>query len=280
MKPHARFDEAAGLFELSPIHFERLRLRASPGDDVCAVCSLVQAQVNRATGPVFAAALCKRTGSAAAIGAKYLARKTIDAVGVIGTGRIGRASLLCVAEVRDFDRVYSFSGRKKDEVFAQSMSRMLRVDVVACDSNEEVVRKSNLLVTATYAQKPVISGEWLSEGTHISGMGADGPMKLEMDPITFKRANRVVVDSEKCLSIGEMAQALDSGALNREEVDRIGDVVAGKKPGRISEKDITIFESDGTIIQSAAVVQLIYKKAVELGLGVDTGEVYSFFMNP
>ena len=65
-----------------------------------------------------------------------------------------------------------------------------------------------------------------------------------------------------------------------EDIDKIGEVVAGVKPGRIDERDITIFESDGTIIQSAAVVQLIYKKAVEMNLGVETDEVYSFFMNP
>jgi len=221
-----------------------------------------------------------RTGSAAAIGAKYLAKKEIDSVGIIGTGRIGKASLLCIDEVRDFDRVYVHSGRKRDEEFAQSMSRMLGVDVLACDNSEEVVKRADLLVTATYAQEPLVKGEWLNEGTHISGMGADGPMKSEMDIEAFRRARRVVVDSEKCLSIGEVANAIESGVLKREDIDKIGEVVAGSKPGRLDEGDITIFESDGTIIQSAAVVQLIYRKAVEQGLGVETGEVNSFFMNP
>ncbi|UCD43889.1 MAG: hypothetical protein JSV27_06970 [Candidatus Bathyarchaeota archaeon] len=221
-----------------------------------------------------------RTGAAAAIGVKYMGRERVDSVGVIGTGRIGRASLACVSEVRDFDRVYSYSGRRRDDEFARVMREMIGVDVEACDGAEEVVRSSDVLVTATYAQEPVVRGEWLREGTHISGMGADGPMKAEMDVEVFRRATKVVVDSEKCLSIGEVARSLDADALRREEIWRIGEVVAGAKPGREDDSEITIFESDGTHIQSAAIVLLIYRKTEEMGLGVETSEIDSFFVNP
>jgi ornithine cyclodeaminase/alanine dehydrogenase-like protein (mu-crystallin family) len=221
-----------------------------------------------------------RTGAAAAIGVKHMGRESVEAVGVIGTGRIGRASLACVAEVRDFDVVYSHSGRRRDEEFARVIGEIIGVDVVACDTPEEVVRSSDVLVTATYAQEPVVRGEWLREGAHISGMGADGPMKAEMDVEVFRRATRVAVDSEKCLSIGEIASSLEAGTLDREDIMRIGEVVAGVRPGREDDSEITVFESDGTHIQSAAVVQLIYEKAVELGLGVETSNISSFFVNP
>jgi len=221
-----------------------------------------------------------RTGAAAAVGAKYMGKESVEAVGVIGTGRIGRASLACVAEVREFDVVYSHSGRRKDDEFARVMEEIIGVDVVPCDTLEEVVRGSDLLVTATYAQEPVVKGEWLREGAHVSGMGADGPMKAEMDVETFRRAGKVAVDSEKCLSIGEIARSLEAGALAKERIWRIGEVVAGLKPGRENDSEITVFESDGTHIQSASVVHLIYQKAVELGLGVETSDVPSFFVNP
>jgi ornithine cyclodeaminase/alanine dehydrogenase-like protein (mu-crystallin family) len=221
-----------------------------------------------------------RTGAAAAIGAKYMGKATVEAVGVIGTGRIGRASLACIAEVRDFDVVYSHSGRKRDDEFAKVMGEIIGVDVVACDSPEDVVRSSDILVTATYAQEPVLRGKWLREGAHVSGMGADGPMKAEMDVEVFRRAKKVVVDSEKCLSIGEIARSLNVGVLGKESIWRIGDVVAGLKPGREDDSEITVFESDGTHIQSAAVVHLIYRKALELGLGTETPKISSFFVNP
>ena len=221
-----------------------------------------------------------RTGAAAAIGAKHMGRASVEAVGVIGTGRIGRASLACVAEVREFDVVYSHSGRKKDDEFARVMAEIIGIDVVACDSPEEVVRGSDVLVTATYAQEPVVRGEWLREGAHVSGMGADGPIKAEMDMEVFRRAARVAVDSEKCLSIGEIVRSLEAGALDRGDIWRIGEVVAGVRPGREDDSEITVFESDGTHIQSAAVVHLIYEKAVQLGLGVETSDISSFFVNP
>jgi ornithine cyclodeaminase/alanine dehydrogenase-like protein (mu-crystallin family) len=221
-----------------------------------------------------------RTGAAAAIGAKYMGKASVEAVGVIGTGRIGRASLACIAEVRDFDVVYSHSGRSKDDEFARVMGEIIGIDVIACESPEEVVRSSDLLVTATYAQEPVVKGEWLREGAHVSGMGADGPMKAEMDVEVFRRAGKVAVDSEKCLFIGEVARSLEAGALEKEGIWRIGEVVAGLKPGREDDSEITVFESDGTHIQSASVVHLIYKKALELGLGVETSNISSFFVNP
>jgi ornithine cyclodeaminase/alanine dehydrogenase-like protein (mu-crystallin family) len=222
-----------------------------------------------------------RTGAAAAIGAKYMGKRNVVATGVIGTGRIGRASLLCVSKVRNFDKVFSYSGKRQDDEFSRLMGNMLGIDVVSCDSPEKVVIESDLLITATYAQRPVVKGEWLLEGTHISGMGADGPLKAELDPEVFRRASKVVVDSEKCLSIGEITRSFDVGALNREDIHgRIGEVVAGVKPGREDDSEITVFESDGTHLQSAAVANLIYRKALERGQGVDMENASSFFVNP
>ena len=221
-----------------------------------------------------------RTGAAAAIGAKYLANSDVEAVGIIGTGRIGRGSLLCLNELFDFERVYTHSGRKRDEGFTEVMKEHVSAEIVALDSVEDVVRRSDVIVTGTYSTEPFLRGEWLREGTHISGMGADDSKKAELDIEVFRRANRIVVDSEKCLTIGELAAALDSGSISYSKIQRIGDVVAGKITGRDSVSDITVFESDGTHIQSGAVVNLIFEKAKRLGLGKEVSGVSDFFINP
>jgi alanine dehydrogenase len=221
-----------------------------------------------------------RTGAAAAIGAKYLAKENVDAVGVVGTGRIGRASLLCTSKVRDFDAIYAHSGRKRDEEFAQTMSKMIGVDVIPTDTVKEIAEKSQLILTSTYAQQPVLLGEWLSEGTHISGMGADGPLKAEIGPRAFQRASKIYIDGIKCLSIGEIARPLAEGLITDNDITgRIGELVAGNKPGRVSDEEITIFESDGTHMQSAAVVGLIYRRVMEAGLGQDIYETSDFYLN-
>ena len=222
-----------------------------------------------------------RTGAAAAIGAKYLAIENIDTVGVVGTGRIGQASLLCTSKVRDFDTVYAHSGRRRDDEFTQTMGRYIGVDIIPTENVKEIAEKTQLIITSTYAQQPILLGDWLSEGTHISGMGADGPMKAEIGPKAFQRASKIYIDGVKCLSIGEVARPLSEGLITESDITgRIGELVAGIKPGRISDDEITIFESDGTHMQSAAVVGLIYRRVIEAGLGQEVYEGSGFYLNP
>jgi len=221
-----------------------------------------------------------RTGAAAAIGAKYMANKDVEAVGIIGTGRVGRGSLACLDAELDFDEVFCHSGRKRDDVFAKEMGEYVDAEIIALDSIKEVMERSNILVTGTYAQEPVVKGKWLKQGTHISCMGSDGHMKAENDTEVFRRASRIVVDSDKCYTIGEVARALETGAIDKSDIlGRIGHVVAGKITGRESPEDITVFESDGTHIQSGAVVHLIYEKVMKMGLGKEV-EASDFFINP
>jgi len=221
-----------------------------------------------------------RTGAAAAIGAKYLARKSIESVGLLGTGKVGRGSLVCLSKVRSFDKVYVHSGRKKDEGFSAEMSRMLGVNIMASDHPRDVVSSSDILITATYATTPIVKGEWLREGTHISGMGSDDPLKSELDLATFRRADKIVIDSEKCLTTGELAQPIRLGALSPSDIyGKIAEIVAGKKRGRGQDHENTIFMSDGTNLQSAGVSYLIYQKVKKMGLGRETSAIPPYIFN-
>jgi ornithine cyclodeaminase/alanine dehydrogenase-like protein (mu-crystallin family) len=161
------------------------------------------------------------------------------------------------------------------------MEKALGVDVIACDSPETVVRKAEILITATYATEPIVKGEWLNEGLHISGMGADDTLKAELDVNAIRRMDKIVIDSDKCLTIGEIALPMKMGAIGPENIHgKIGEVVIGTKPGRECPEEITLFESDGTHIQSASVAWLTYNKVKEAGLGVDISKLASFFINP
>ncbi len=221
-----------------------------------------------------------RTGAAAAIGAKYLANGKIENVGLIGTGKVGRGSLMCLSKVRSFDKVYIHSGRKKDEEFAAEMGRMLGVDVYAANNPKEVVTRSDVLITATYATAPIVKGEWLKEGTHISGMGSDDPLKAELDLATFRRADKIVIDGDKCLTTGELAYPISLGAISSKNIyGKISEIVAGKKRGRSLDSEVTIFISDGTNIQSAGVSWLIYNKVKKMGLGMETSTIPPYIFN-
>lgn len=221
-----------------------------------------------------------RTGAACAVGAKYLAKKHISTVGVIGTGRVGRASLFCLSKVRDFEKVIAYSGRRKDEGFAREMEKILGVNVIAAEGYEEVARKADVLITATFSIEPHVKGEWIKEGTHIAAMGADDPLKAEIDPTTFRRVNKILIDGEKCLTNGEISRSIKQGILKPKDIyGKIGEVVAGLKPGRENDSEITIFESDGTNIQSAGVSWMTYQKVKKMGLGIETSKITSYFIN-
>jgi alanine dehydrogenase len=221
-----------------------------------------------------------RTGAAGAVGAKYLARRDATTAGIIGTGVQGRAQLLFLSKVRKIDRAFAHSGRRKDEEYAREMGSKLGIDVVAADGPEEVVRNADILTTATRSTEPIVRGEWVREGTHINSVGADDPHKAELDVATFKKANKVVVDSERATNwIGQIAIPIKEGTLKADDIyGTIGEVVAGKKPGRENNAEITIFSSEGTNIQTASVAVKIYQRVKEMGLGVETSTLSPFFM--
>jgi alanine dehydrogenase len=106
-------------------------------------------------------------------------------------------------------------------------------------------------------------------------------MKAELDAEAIRRIDKIVIDGEKCLKIKEIADPIKRGIIGLDDIyGRIGEVVAGVKPGRERDSEITLFESDGTHMQSAGVAYLIYEKVKEAGLGVETDDLSSFFLNP
>jgi ornithine cyclodeaminase/alanine dehydrogenase-like protein (mu-crystallin family) len=106
---------------------------------------------------------------------------------------------------------------------------------------EATVRRSDVLITTTLAREPIVHGDWLREGQHITAVGADDPTKCELDVTTLKRA-RVFVDSlVSTAANGDVGRAIGDGQYALDEVSgEIGEVLVGSKTGHISGLDITI----------------------------------------
>ena len=135
-----------------------------------------------------------RTGAAGAIAADYLARATIDTVGVLGSGIQARHQIRCLREVRAFSRVIAWSPNKTHlERYCRDM-RAEDVEASAAPDPESVCRAADVLVTATPSRAPLVRAEWLRPGQHVTAVGADAPGKQELDPACFERADLVVVD--------------------------------------------------------------------------------------
>ena len=101
-------------------------------------------------------------------------------------------------------------------------------------------------------------------------MGADGPGKQELDPAIL-RDGRVVVDGpEQSLESGELNVLLREGVYRETDIHAtLGEIVAGLKPGRGGDDEITVFDSTGLAIQDVALARVIYDEAVKAGLGME-----------
>jgi ornithine cyclodeaminase/alanine dehydrogenase-like protein (mu-crystallin family) len=118
---------------------------------------------------------------------------------------------------------------------------------------------------------PVLHGEWLRPGTHVNSVGTARRDQREIDPETFVRSARIVVDTKEGV-FGEAGDAVAAREVLRTEVHELAQLVIGGVPGRGHPDEITLFKSVGTGIQDIALAALIHQRAVERSVGTDLGE--------
>lgn len=212
-----------------------------------------------------------RTGAAGGIAAKYLARKDSETAGFIGTGVQARTQLLALLSVFPSltkIRAWDASPKAAEAFVAEAKSKANRLEATSAATAEDAVEGADIVVTTTPSTKPVVQNSCVSDGMHFNCIGADAPGKEEMDPAILRRAKIVVDDWDQASHSGEINVPLSQGMLSKEDVwAELGEVVAGKKPGRLSPGEVTVFDSTGLAIQDAVTAELAYQKAVNRKIG-------------
>ena len=203
-----------------------------------------------------------RTGAAGAVAADVLGPPTIVTVGVLGSGVQARHQVHCLRIVRTFTRVTAWS---PDRAHVEKYCEELRVagyDAIVAPDAETVCRQADVLITATPSHAPIVRAEWLRPGQHVTAVGSDSPGKQELAADCLDRADLVVVDRfAQCAAFGELRHALDAGMLTRHDVHaELGQIVAGRKPGRTRSDEITIADLTGVGFQDTAIAS----KALDL----------------
>ena len=195
-----------------------------------------------------------RTGAAGALAGDYLARDQISTVGVIGSGVQARHQVRCLRVVRSFERIVAWSpNRARLDAYCTELSAE-GYDVVAAESIESVCAAADVLITATPSRDPLIRAEWLREGVHVTAVGSDSPGKRELDAGCLGRADLVVVDRySQCAAFGELKHALDAGVPLRSSVVELGRLVAGDRPARTDDVQITVADLTGVGFQDTAI---------------------------
>jgi alanine dehydrogenase len=217
-----------------------------------------------------------RTAAAGAISVKYLSREDAKTLCIIGAGNQARRQLRAIIRVRDFSEVHVWNASSEalDE-YVREMSEETGLDIRKCETAEDAVRAADVIVTTTRAHRgPIVKKDWLKPGAHIVAIGSDMPGKQELSADVFEEA-KVVNDSvELCVKYGDTQHAVKEGIIKPEDIHaEIGEILLGKKAGRENPDEITIFDSVGMAIQDTVTVAMLYKAALDKGLGTP----YEFF---
>ncbi len=188
-----------------------------------------------------------RTAAASAVATKCLARAESSVLAILGSGVQAGSHLEALRLVRPFWDVRVWSPRNA-KAFAD------RRGVRAAQTAEEAVRGADVVVVAVNSRTPVLEGRWLAPGTHVNAIGATRPDWRELDDDLVTRA-RVFVDSREA-ACKESGDVIAAGNV----VGEIGEVVAGKKPGRLNPEEITLFKSVGVAVEDVVSAALVYER--------------------
>ena len=212
-----------------------------------------------------------RTAAATAVAAKYLARPDSRTATVVGCGVQGEIQLAAIKAVLPLQRALLLdSDHARAEAAAARATAHLGLRAEAAKDLRTALRDSDVCVTCTPSRHAFVMAGDIAAGTFIAAVGADSQGKQEIDPALVASATLVVDVVDQCAEIGELQHALAAGLMTRDQVHaELGDVVAGRRPGRTHRDEITIFDSSGTALQDVAAAIAVYEKARATGRGAE-----------
>jgi ornithine cyclodeaminase/alanine dehydrogenase-like protein (mu-crystallin family) len=205
-----------------------------------------------------------RTGLAGALGADALARPDAAAVAVVGAGAQGRSQLAALRLVRPVSAVRVFDPAAEAAARFAADPACAGLEAAAAASLDEALDGADAVVTATWAREPFLFRRHLRPGMHVTTLGADQPGKCEVAADALEAAVVVVDDRRLAVEMGAVGGAgLGPDAIHAE----LGEVLAGAKPGRTGDRDVTVFGAVGLAFQDLAAGWLAYTRARERGVG-------------
>ena len=214
-----------------------------------------------------------RTGAAGATGIKYLSREDSKEVGLCGLGVQGRSQLMGLMEVRpgvEKIKVYDIVPEAKKAFVDEMNEKYSGVNFVPVDSAKEAAEGSDIVITCTPSPEPFIDGAWLKKGCHVSAIGADTGTKRELMTSVIERCDKLVVDFiPQAFVTGDFRIPKEEGVITEEDIyAELGQIVAGKKEGRTSPDEVTLFKATGLAIQDVGTAHKVYQLAKEKGIGI------------
>src|SRR3954464_8196252 len=226
---------------------------------------------NRETGEAVCAAhageiTAIRTAAASAVASDSLAQKNARRLAILGSGEQATTHVRAISKVRKLESIVIWGrSRERADKLAEKLQAELRIHSSAAATVKEAVADADIVCTVSGASDPILKGEWVPPGTHVNVVGSSyaGPAEVDNDLV---KCSRFIADSrEGVLRQGaEFLRAKAAGVINDEHiVAEIGEVLAGKVPGRQTNEQITVYKSLGHIVQDLATAWWLYSSAQE-----------------
>jgi alanine dehydrogenase len=185
-----------------------------------------------------------RTAAAAALAAKLLAREDARVLAVLGTGVQSRAAQEMFPRIREF----------------------AEVRVAGRGEYEQAVRGAHVIHATTHSAEPILLADWVGEGAHVSSIGYN-TAGSELDHALVDRASVICVESRDSSFAPPPGGATELDGRDPASVVELGELVAGSRPGRGGESEITLYKSVGVAIQDLAAAALVLRAARERNIG-------------
>ena len=224
------------------------------------------------------------TAITSAVGTKYLAREDACIMGLFGTGRQARRHLKVMCSIRPLKMVKVFSRSKENRRrFCDLMSNHVEAELKPVETPQEAATDVDLVVCATGSNVPVLYGEWLENGVHITSIvgsnkellaeGLVSRPRRELDDNVLARADVVVatlVEQAIQDEQGDLVEPVKQGLLRWEDIKELGQLLAGKVSGRTNNKQITVFKQNSDQgVGFMALARLVHDKARQAGIGTE-----------
>jgi len=213
-----------------------------------------------------------RTGAASGAATDLLARPDASVAAIFGAGAQARTQLEAVCAVRSIEEALVYDvAPEQAEVYAAEMSERLSLPVRAVETSSEAVSRADVICTATTSSSPVFDDADVQPGAHINGVGAYTPQMQEIPVETVLRAKVVIDHHEASLAeAGDLLIPLERGLMTEAHIyAELGEIAAGRKPGRETEEEITFFKSVGVAVQDVAAASAVLSAAQSQGLGTE-----------
>jgi ornithine cyclodeaminase/alanine dehydrogenase-like protein (mu-crystallin family) len=205
-----------------------------------------------------------RTAAASAVATDALARKDARHLAILGSGEQAATHARALSRVRKLESIVIW-GRSQERAgaLAKKLEAELRISCSATASVKEAVANAEIVCTVSGASEPILKGDWVRPGTHVNVVGSShaGPAEIDDDLVA---GSHFIADSREGV-LRQGAEFLRAKAAGRvgdgHVVGEIGEVLAGRIPGRRTEQEITIYKSLGHIVQDLATAWWLYSQA-------------------